>query len=924
MSTNGSHAALTATDRDEHLDSELARVLESCLARIEAGQPVDVDRLAGEHPGIADQLRSCLGVLRLAGRVEGNVEHDSSCPCDDALEPEMRLGDFRLIHPVGRGGMGIVYEAEQVSLHRRVALKVLPFAATLDPHQLQRFQTEAQAAAQLHHTNIVPVFSVGCERGVYFYAMQFIEGQTLAALIRDLRRLEGLETEAHAMPMTTASLAAEVASGRLAPIAATAPAPNDASVTAPAAPAPVTNSSTRGQAYFRTVANLGVQATEALDYAHRMGIVHRDIKPANLLVDVRGNLWITDFGLARVQADAGLTMTGDVLGTLRYMSPEQAMARRGIVDHRTDIYSLGATLYELLTLRPAFAGQDRQELLRQLTLEEPQTIRRRNPHVPTDLETIVQKAMSKEPEARYATAKELAEDLRRFVELKPIRARRPTLRDRAIKWTRRHTAVVASAVIVLVLAVLGLAISTTLIAAKQAEILRQRNEAQRQGEKARRIVDETYTKLSERWLSEDPGDAELRREFLEKAATYYEEFARAPVTDQATRLEAAYAWLRVGRIGWELRRTSEAEDALKRAIELFTALAADPGGDPLEASDGQVCALIKLGDLLFVAGRHADAERWYRRALELGRRVATHHPGRLTSWVNLGNAQESLGDLLDDETLLDEAESTFRTILSDLIGQRGDVRPMVEQLLKYRRAASTECPSSIASAIEKGADPRQAILPALYRYLGHTLRHLKRYSEAADWVRQALSIQSQERFVRARLLQDLAENLYLDGKYREAFQTFRESLALIPNAPKTLEHFANRMASCPDPQVGDPVEAVRLAKRAVELSPQDRDIWRVLGLAHYRAREWQSAAEAIEMSMKLSVSTAAEWFLMAMAQSRLGNEAQARTCFDKAVTWMEKNSPRDEVLVRYRAEAAELLGVSASSTNRAAIARHKP
>ena len=248
------------------------------------------------------------------------------------IDPALaELGDYRLVRELGRGGMGIVYEAEQVSLGRRVALKVLPFAAALDPSQLRRFQTEAHAAAQLHHTNIVPVFSVGCERGVYYYAMQFIDGRTLAQVVLDQQRAvpPGHEPSwPHSGPSALGT--------------------------------------TSDRARFRLVAELGIQAAEALDHAHRLGIVHRDIKPANLLLDVRGNLWITDFGLARLQDEAGLTLTGDLLGTLRYMSPEQALAHRGAVDHRTDIYALGVTLYELLTLRPAMAGTDRQELLRRI------------------------------------------------------------------------------------------------------------------------------------------------------------------------------------------------------------------------------------------------------------------------------------------------------------------------------------------------------------------------------------------------------------------------------------------------------------------------------------------------------------------------------------------------------------------------------
>src|SRR5262245_4072492 len=206
--------------------------------------------------------------------------------------------------------------------------------------------------------------------------------------------------------------------------------------------------------YFRVVAQWGVQAAEALDHAHQLGVVHRDIKPSNLMVDAGGRLWVTDFGVAQFHSDARLTLTGDLVGTLRYMSPEQALAQRAVLDHRTDIYSLGATLYELLALVPAFAGTDRQELLRQIAFEEPRPPRRVNKAVPAELEVIVLKAMAKAPEERYATAQELADDLRRFLEDRPIQAKRPSLALRARKWARRHQAVVWSAAVVAVLAVL--------------------------------------------------------------------------------------------------------------------------------------------------------------------------------------------------------------------------------------------------------------------------------------------------------------------------------------------------------------------------------------------------------------------------------------------------------------------------------------
>jgi tetratricopeptide (TPR) repeat protein len=217
---------------------------------------------------------------------------------------------------------------------------------------------------------------------------------------------------------------------------------------------PPTGQGKRGRDSWRQVAQLGVQAAEALEHAHQMGIVHRDVKPANLLLDGRGQVWVSDFGLAHVQhGEASLTQTGDLVGTLRYMSPEQALAKRVPIDHRTDVYSLGATLYELLTLQPVFAGGDRQELLRQIASEEPLRPRRLNKSVPAELETIVLKALEKRPQDRYATAQELADDLRRFLEDRPIQARRPSWRQVALKWARRHRAVVGAVAVVLVMAV---------------------------------------------------------------------------------------------------------------------------------------------------------------------------------------------------------------------------------------------------------------------------------------------------------------------------------------------------------------------------------------------------------------------------------------------------------------------------------------
>jgi WD40 repeat protein/serine/threonine protein kinase len=468
-------------NEENSVESLVGLVADEFLRRQNLGGNPDIEEYVARYPQAASLLRNVLASLQLFDRSQAG---DIPLAAEAAVGAQTgTLGDFRILREVGRGGMAVVYEAEQISLGRRVALKVLPFAAAMDARQLQRFKNEAQAAAHLQHQNIVPVHYVGCERGVHFYAMQFIEGQTLAAVIRDLRRLAALQPAAGEPPAgVVTGLITELASGRWAPHASRG-SPDSAADGPPAAGAPSTvdmpaatpaaetttaatlstQHSTKSPAFFRTVANLGVQAAEALEHAHQVGVLHRDIKPANLLVDSSGRLWVTDFGLARLGTDPGLTMTGDLLGTLRYMSPEQALAKRVTVDARTDIYSLGVTLYELLALEPAYNGRSREEVLRQIAFEEPCPLRRLNKAAPAELETIVLKAMGKNPEDRYATAQELADDLRRYLEDKPIRAKRPSLRQRAAKWARRHKTVVRAAVVVLLLAVVALAVSTVFI-----------------------------------------------------------------------------------------------------------------------------------------------------------------------------------------------------------------------------------------------------------------------------------------------------------------------------------------------------------------------------------------------------------------------------------------------------------------------------
>jgi serine/threonine protein kinase len=492
-------------------DPRLLRAAQEYLAELEAGRRPDRRQYAVRFPDLADALTPYLDALDLfqaAPRLHSSAGRLAAA----GPPPAEPLGDFRIVREIGRGGMGIVYEAVQMSLGRRVALKVLPFAAALDAKQLQRFQNEAQAAAQLHHTNIVPVYAVGVERGVHYYAMQLIEGQNLADLVAQLRPGE---------PAVTRNRPAPGGGADLPPTGPEVTAPADAAAPTTlrgAAAQLTTQRASRSGSFYRTVARLGAQAAEALEHAHQLGVIHRDVKPANLMVDARGNLWVTDFGLAQFHNRAGLTRTGDLLGTLRYMSPEQAAGEGAPLDPRTDVYSLGATLYELLTLEPLFGGSEHGRLLRQILHDEPRPLRAVDRSVPPELETIVLKAVSKNPAERYATAQEFADDLHRFLENKPIRARRPTLLQRARKWAQRHPSFAAASVALLVLLSAGSLVN-------YARERQRANEAEEQFRLAKASVDELI-QVSEQELADRPDLENVRKRLLETALEYYQAFLK--------------------------------------------------------------------------------------------------------------------------------------------------------------------------------------------------------------------------------------------------------------------------------------------------------------------------------------------------------------------------------------------------------------
>ena len=530
------------------------------MALLETGDAPSLADFCREYPEIADELRPCLDGLALVTRGMGqrNVHADSVRTDPAASQAPSALGDFRIVHEIGRGGMGIVYEAMQLSLGRRVALKVLSFASSLDAVRLQRFRNEAQAAAQLHHPHIVPVYAVGSDRGVHYYAMQLIEGPSLAQVIESIKRSRtGSPEPSLFKPQELGaadSLSETKDSNRQRHQQANTIQGMDLDSTHPSNPR---NHRVR---YFRSLAKMILQAAQGLEHAHRYGVVHRDVKPGNMMLDSTGNVLITDFGLAQMQSDSDLTRTGDMLGTLRYMSPEQTTGGLLPVDHRTDIYSLGATFYELITLQPAVTGTGYQEITHQITDIDPASPRSIDPTIPAELEIIALKAMSKNPIDRYTTAGKLADDLQRWMEDKPILAKPPNLFQRLAKWRRRHAGLVTAGMVFAVLAGIGLLVTTIAVVREQSKTqtaLRnetsQRIAAEISFRQARRAVD-TFSSLSETELANRPDLKSLRREFLEASLEFYRDFIELRGDESALRDELSATKERVENLVEALKR----------------------------------------------------------------------------------------------------------------------------------------------------------------------------------------------------------------------------------------------------------------------------------------------------------------------------------------------------------------------------------
>lgn len=938
------------TDHGE--DPRVVAALEEYLELCEAGNPPDVEQYVGRFPEIGDLLRPCLAGLELMAHAVPSFESpsvDSAFPDVLAVSnggaADRTLGDFRLIREIGRGGMGIVFEAEQISLGRRVALKIFPFAAILDPKRLQRFKQEAQAAALLRHPHIVGVHCVACDRGIYHYAMELVEGTSVAELIQQLQHSQVSNDDSSDQGKSPSQ-----SSGR-----------HDTQ--------PIAHLTTQGEGnrlrFYRQIAKLGIEVAQGLHYAHEQGIIHRDIKPSNLLIDAHGSAWITDFGLAQMQSDQTLTATGDLLGTIRYMSPEQARGDR-LLDPRTDVYSLGATLYELATRSAPFDAQDRTELLRLVLECEPKRPRTVDATIPRDLETVILRAMARMPAERYPSAKELALDLQRFLDQRPILARRPSQLYRAWRWVQRRR-YVSALLGALAVCILLISVAGPVIAIRYARLAQNEQDARKTAEDQRLKMERLLSGLlsqTDDYMEAESGTPPARAQLMAGIVSGYEELSQAAPNDTQLRYNLAVANRRLGRIYAHSNQLAASEEHYRRAVEILTELTrrdhtesiwfrelADNYGfladirhsrDPLASVKFSRQAIAILEALV----QREPEERFWRLALNfqqflLGWRLYdSGHRADGTEMITAAGAQaqrdfESLPDDHDTGAFSAFCHSELAQILLDsgqVMAAEAQLRQAVEMYDLYARDVEAGWITNLRIAAGEGRGRLGTVLNRLRRLteaeavLREAQRQLEDVCEGSPswvWARSALSdaylelssvrwqqgdtdeaeqlllrsLRGCESFVnRPRELDDKLTQImnrlgwlhYESGRHQQSREWFDQLMSFVPTAENPVA-LGQPTSSQLELALNSPFAEQLRAGWAVahlhrRLKAESGSDWQFLGLAQYRAGQWQAARQSIAEGMRLrNGGDAIDFALLALANQQMGDSAAALGWYRQAI-----------------------------------------
>jgi len=595
------------------------------------------------------------------GDVRGKITDSPAGPLDKEEKIQGRtVGDFRIIREIGRGGMGVVYEARQISLDRIVALKVLPAHLTLRPESVERFKREASTAARLRHPGIVEIHAIGHDGGAHFFAMEYVDGAPLNEVIEWLK-------SAGADPVDGSQLGSAV-------FLELRKRPGMSAADREGAKNDATRSRSWNRTYVETVCRLVAAVAEALEYAHKAGVIHRDVKPSNILVRADSGVVLTDFGLARAEGLPSLTMTGELAGTPHYISPEQATHRRVKVDHRADIYSLGVTLYELLTLNRPFEGKTSQEIFGKILSREPPLLRSTNPLIPRDLERVCMAALEKDPDRRYQSAREFGDDIIRFLEFKPVRARPVSAVTRLFRLMRRKPA----ASVLVILAAIVLVVGPLIYGFQQglANIQIKQALEEKEEERAKKEQALVESQLSERQATEDAAAARQVADFmvsifkvsdlgevLGRSITAYEileqakEFIKFKLDTQPefqARLKGV-----LGKVYMALGLYTEARSLLEDAVDTHRQAC---GADDLTTLE----TIHDLANLYRIQGLGDDAERLFGEVIERFGRSSGENDAHTLA------ASSDLASLYMQQNRIAEAEDLYRDTFEKQLRHLGD------------------------------------------------------------------------------------------------------------------------------------------------------------------------------------------------------------------------------------------------------------
>lgn len=616
----------------------LDEVADEFVKEYRQGESPSINDYAERYPEYAQDIRELfptLVLLERGGKREVLSDLSSLGGPDDHSPCPTKLADYTIIREIGRGGMGVVYEADDPALGRRVALKVLRASPGNEEQAIRRFHREAKMAAQLHHTNVVPVFGTGTAEDKFYYVMQYIPGTSLDQLLSEFNRLSREQKHDTAATIRIRDLAGAAEHDSMITELKEGDSeqtnrehqvelPEDLLTLTPRFSRHVGNTGrgywgkgAAGAAFAQLkdnpflhsfpdlntfICQVGIQVAQALGYAHRHGILHRDIKPSNLLLDNSGIVWVTDFGLAKPQAEDDLTRDGQIIGTLRYMAPE---GLEGNFVPQSDIFSLGLSLYELLTLSPAFGETNYSRLIRQVSHSHFVFPRKLDPSIPRDLETIILKATAKDVHKRYQTAEDLADDLRRFLDERPIRARRVGLIEQAWRWTRRNK--LSASLLAFIVFLLFIFATVSTIGFVHSRLLLAENEAQSRRAKtnlrlALAAFDDIFSSFqgaeekfpfpkTEESMSisfAQPVITEKEAKVLESLLSFYDRFVQENGDDRQLLLETARAYAKIGLIRQKQGRSADSIVAYRKSLDFFQKglpLASTPSGYVVEMAD---------------------------------------------------------------------------------------------------------------------------------------------------------------------------------------------------------------------------------------------------------------------------------------------------------------------------------------------------